>query len=178
MPKIIKIPLIILAVFSGLILIFLGITQTSWFKNKIKTHLITYCEEELEIKVSINTLDINYFDFIRLNNLYIEGKNSDTLIYADQLSVDYDLKNLVQNKIELDRVLLEGGVINIGIPKNENSLNIQFLIDALKPEDQKPSKQSLPFTISNIKLENTDFYYFDDNYDSNNSNLFDQNHIK
>jgi hypothetical protein len=178
LPKIIKIPLIILAVFSGLILIFLGITQTSWFKNKIKTHLITYCEEELEIKVSINTLDINYFDFIRLNNLYIEGKNSDTLIYADQLSVDYDLKNLVQNKIELDRVLLEGGVINIGIPKNENSLNIQFLIDALKPENQKPSKQSLPFTISNIKLENTNFYYFDDNYDSNNSNLFDQNHIK
>lgn len=178
MPKIIKIPLIILAVFTGLLLLFLGIVQTKWFKNEIKSHLISYCEEKLNVKVDINTIEINYFDFIRLNNLYIEGQNQDTLIYANQLSVDYNLQNLFKSEIELDKVLLDSGSVHIGVPKNEKSLNIQFLIDAFKPKSPNPSKQSLPFTIHHLKLEKTDFHYFDDNYKVNNSRLFDQNHIK
>ncbi|NBV56432.1 MAG: AsmA family protein [Bacteroidetes bacterium] len=178
MPKIIKIPLIILTVFTGLLLLFLGIVQTKWFKNEIKSHLISYCEEKLDVKVNINSLEINYFDFIRLNNLYIEGQNNDTLIYANQLSVDYNLQNLFKSEIELDKVLLNGGSVHIGVPKNKKSLNIQFLIDAFKPKSPNPSKQSLPFTIHHLKLENTNFRYFDDNYEVNNTRLFDQNHIK
>ncbi len=153
MPKIIKIPLIILAVFTGLLLLFLGIVQTKWFKNEIKSHLISYCEEKLNAKVDINTIEINYFDFIRLNNLYIEGQNQDTLIYANQLSVDYNLQNLFKSEIELDKVLLDGGSVHIGVPKNEKSLNIQFLLDAFKPKSPNPSKQSLPFTIHHLKLK-------------------------
>ena len=73
-----------------MLLLFLGIAQTHWFKNIIKSNLISYCEEELDVKVSIKSLEINYFDFIKINQLYIPGKNNDTLIYADQISIDYN----------------------------------------------------------------------------------------
>ena len=62
--------------------------------------------------MDINTLEINYFDFIRLNNLYIEGQNQDTLIYANQLSVDYNLQNLFKSEIELDKVLEKKKLFN------------------------------------------------------------------
>ena len=113
MPKIIKIPLITLAVFISILLLFLGVAQTHWFKNIIKSNLISYCKEELDVKVHINSLEIDYFDFIKLNRLYIPGKNNDTLIYADQISIDYNLKKLIKKEIELDHILLDGGSIHI-----------------------------------------------------------------
>ena len=150
MPKIIKIPLITLAVFISILLLFLGVAQTHWFKNIIKSNLISYCKEELDVKVHINSLEIDYFDFIKLNQLYIPGKNNDTLIYADQISIDYNLKKLIKKEIELDHILLDGGSIHIGVPENEESLNIQFLIEAFKPKNQNNSKKIHPFTIQHL----------------------------
>ena len=178
MPKIIKIPLITLAVFIGILLLFLGVAQTHWFKNIIKSNLISYCEEELDVKVNISSLEIDYFDFIKLNQLYISGKNKDTLVYADQISIDYNLKKLIKNEVELDYIVLDGGSIHIGVPKNEESLNIQFLIDALKPKNQNNSKKIHPFTIQHLELRNSLFSYFDDNREAEEKHAFDQNNIR
>ena len=178
MPKIIKIPLITLAVFIGILLLFFGVAQTHWLKNIIKSNLISYCEEELDVKVHINSLEIDYFDFIKLNQLYIPGKNNDTLIYADQISIDYNLKKLIKKEIELDHILLDGGSIHIGVPENEESLNIQFLIEAFKPKNQNNSKKIHPFTIQHLELKNSLFSYFDDNREAKKNHAFDQNYIR
>jgi hypothetical protein len=160
------------------LLLFLGIAQTHWFKNIVKSNLISYCDEKFDLKMSINSLEIDYFDFIKLDNLYIPGKNNDTLIYADQLSIDYDLQKLIRNQIELDRIVLDGGSVHIGVPENEESLNIQFLIDAFKPKNQNNSKKIHPFTIQHLELKNSLFSYFDDNKEAENEEAFDQNNIR
>ena len=161
-----------------MLLLFLGVAQTHWFKNIIKSNLISYCEEELDVKVHINSLEIDYLDFIKLNQLYIPGKNNDTLIYADQISIDYNLKKLIKKEIELDHIILDGGSIHIGVPKNEESLNIQFLIEAFKPKNQNNSKKIHPFTIQHLELKNSLFCYFDDNRELEKKHAFDQNYIR
>ena len=156
-----------------MLLLFLGIAQTHWFKNIIKSNLISYCEEELDVKVSIKSLEINYFDFIKINQLYIPGKNNDTLIYADQISIDYNFKKLIKKEVELNNILLDGGSIHIGVVENKKSLNIQYLIDAFKPKSQNNSKRIQPFIIHHLGIKNSTFCYFDDNKVSNSSTKAD-----
>ena len=161
-----------------MLLLFLGIAQTHWFKNIIKSNLISYCEEELDVKVSIKSLEINYFDFIKINQLYIPGKNNDTLIYADQISIDYNFKKLIKKEVELNNILLDGGSIHIGVVENKKSLNIQYLIDAFKPKSQNNSKRIQPFIIHHLGIKNSTFCYFDDNKEAEKKHAFDQNDIR
>jgi len=173
--KIVKIPLLTLAILLGLALLLLATVQTSWFKNAAVDRATKYLSEELGVAVSIGDIELSYFDALTASEVYLEDLQGDTLFYIKKLHADYDLFAMTGEMISFDNVALEDAKVYIGIPKNEKRLNLQFLIDYLTPPSSgKPrSKQTILF--DKISLDNIRFHYFNKNYTPPSRRAFDEN---
>ncbi|MDA8886679.1 hypothetical protein OAD66_09270, partial [Bacteroidia bacterium] len=121
MPKIVKIPLIVIAIILGMGLLLLAVFQTSWLKNYAADKATKYLSEELNVEVSIDEIKLNYFDQLTAKNLYIADHYSDTLFHIQELTADYDLFSFSNKEIRLNNVVIDQGTINIGIPENEKN---------------------------------------------------------
>ena len=175
LPKIIKIPLKILAVLLGLMILILIIFQTSWFKNYAAQKATSYLSEELGVDVSIGKISLSYFDRLDAKDIYIADQNADTMIYVSNLEVNYDLFSFSNESIQFDDVLIDKGVINIGIKKDSSSLNIQHLIDYFTPPSTGKKGTAQIITFDKVEIKNTSFNYFNKNSTPPQDRAFDEN---
>ena len=175
MPKIVKIPLIILALFLGLSLILLGVVQTSWFKNYITKKATTFLSKELGVTVSIGHIDIDYFDRLEAQDVFVMDQDKDSMIYLRTLKANYDLFSFTSNRIAFDKVVLDHANVNLGITENEQFLNIQFLIDYFTPPKDKQTGVSPTLEFKEVELINSRFHYYNKNFTPPTSRSFDEN---
>lgn len=175
MPKIVKIPLIILTILLGLALLLLALAQTPWIKNFVADKATSYLSKQLGVEVSIGEVELSYFDALKATNVYIEDKQGDTLIYIQKLKADYDIFSFTNSEIRLNDVLINGGNIAIGTPKDQEQLNIQFLIDYFTPPSSGKPSSSPTLVFDKVEITNTRFHYFNENYSPPTSRAFDEN---
>lgn len=175
MPKIVKIPLILLASLLGIALILLALVQTTWFKNYAADKAASYLSKELDVEVSIGEIELAYFDELKATDVYLSDQKADTLIYIKTLRADYDIFSFTNKEVKLNEVQVDGGNIAIGVLPNEKKLNIQFVIDYFaSPPSDKP-KSSPVLTFDKVEITNTRFHYFNKNYAPPTSRAFDEN---
>lgn len=177
MPKIVKIPLIVIAIILGMGLLLLAVFQTSWLKNYAADKATKYLSEELNVEVSIDEIKLNYFDQLTAKNLYIADHYSDTLFHIQELTADYDLFSFSNKEIRLNNVVIDQGTINIGIPENEKNLNLQFLIDYFTPASNSNSGPSPKLVFDKVELVDTKFNYFNSKYAPPSDRKFDENNM-
>jgi len=111
--------------------------------------------ENVNAKFTIGAIDISFFNKVRLNNVYIEDLNQDTLLYADQItSTIVKLPN--KKRIPVNTLGLKNATLRLAID-SANTVNIKFIIDGLRRKDTTESPRLL--TIRNIKFENSKFCF-------------------
>lgn len=178
MPKIVKIPLKILAILLGLLLILLLVANTAWFKNWAADKATAWLASELGVEVSIGEVSLDYFDALTATEVYIADQQQDTMIYVGRLKVDYDLLSFSQSRITLDDIELADAKIYIGIPKDETQINLQFLIDYFSPKSTSTTPSAAQIiALSKIEIKNTSFNYFNKNYSPATDRAFDENNF-
>ena len=145
----------------GLLLILLAVANTSWFKNYAADKATAWLTKELGVDVSIGEISLDYFDEISATKVYIADLQHDTMIYVENLHVDYDLFSFTNTLIKLDNIDLEDAKVFLGIPKDESQINLQFLINYFSPKKKKtrPSAAQI-INLSKVSLKNTKFRYF------------------
>ena len=178
MSKIVKIPLKIVAILLGLLLILLAVVNTSWFKNYAADKATSWLTKELGVDVSIGEISLEYFDEISATKLYIADQQHDTMIYVENLHVDYDLFSFTNTLIKLDNIDIEDAKVFLGIPKDESQINLQFLIDYFSPNKKttRPSAAQV-INLSKVSLKNTEFRYFNKNFGQTTDRAFDENDL-
>lgn len=177
MPKIVKIPLIILSILLGLALLLFALVQTSWFKNYAADRATSYLSKQLGVEVSIGDIELYYFDALKATDVYIADQQADTLIYIKKLQADYDLFSFTNDEVRLNDVHIEGGNIAIGTPQDKKQLNIQFLIDYFTPPPSGKPSSSPTLVFDKVEIINTRFHYFNKNYSPPSSRAFDENNM-
>jgi len=131
----------------------------NWAVQKVTTSL----SEQLETPVSVDYIDIDFFDQLVLNGFYIEDDHGDTLLYSKQLksSLTSNLIALIGRDLRINEIILEDAVINLIQDDGENATNLQRLLAKLKPSKDEPTsnEQAKPFflSIGNIYLYNVKF---------------------
>ncbi|MFY9307866.1 MAG: translocation/assembly module TamB domain-containing protein [Bacteroidia bacterium] len=120
-----------------------------------------YLSEKLNTKVSIGSVDIDFFKKLVLEEVYIEDLHHDTLLYAEKLKLEISDLNLKQHKIDVASISLSNSRAAIIQYKGEDFLNFQFIIDAFNSADTSKKQKSPDWDIrfQNIILSNTDFVY-------------------
>ena len=101
--------------------------------------------EYLGTEVSIRSVSITPFNRLELNDVLIKDQQGDSLLTVSKLGAGISLRDLIADR----RIIVTYGEI-IGLaghvtrPDKDSPTNMQFIIDAFKPKDDKPSK---PFDV-------------------------------
>ena len=101
--------------------------------------------EYLNTEVNIGSVSITPFNQLELNDVLINDQQGDSLLVIDKLGAGISLKQLIADR----RIVVTYGEIvgldgHVTRPDKDSPTNMQFIIDAFKPKDDKPPK---PFDV-------------------------------
>ena len=101
--------------------------------------------EFLHTTVDIGSVSISPFNQLELNDVLINDQQGDSLLTIDKLGAGISLKELIAD----GRIVVTYGEImglngHVTRPDKASPTNMQFIIDAFKPKDDKPPK---PFDV-------------------------------
>ena len=166
---------IILLVTSGLyIALSLPIVQ-----NKVRDVASAELTKALNTDVEIGSVMFVPFDKVTLRNVVIRDAEGDTAAYIRRLGAGVELSTIKLNpigiKVKYAELIGLDARINKATP--ESALNIQHIIDALKPKDK-----TKPPTLFNLKINSVIIRRSQLTYDvlslPHNKGKLDPNHIK
>ena len=101
--------------------------------------------EYLNTSVSIGSVSITPFNQAEINDVLINDQQGDSLITIDKLGAGISLKDLITNRrVVITHAELIGLNGHVTRPDKDSPTNMQFIIDAFKPKDDKPPK---PFDV-------------------------------
>lgn len=130
-------------------------------QNFVKDKLIHYLEERIQTKVSLERMYVGFPNSLVMENLFLEGKDIDTLLYVKSFDVGLDIPKLLQRKVNLTSIDLEKIRANVVRDKN-GTFNFDYIIDAFATDEEEET-DSKPFVINlnKIKLKDIDVSFID-----------------
>lgn len=123
--------------------------QIPWVQSKLAQELAAYLSKELRTQVSVKKVWLGLFSSVHIEDLYIEDKLGDTLIYAQLIDANHaGLLGLFSRSLRINSLHIKGAKINLSRPEGSQNFNIQFLLDFLQPPAQKlPNKTPKPIVV-------------------------------
>ena len=153
---------IVLGVFIFFILLAAAI-QIPFFQTRLVKELSESVSDRIQFPVTIERVDLNWFDELKIRNLRILDRRQNLMIGVYDLLVDFDISTLVSvNQIKIDQATFTGANINLTKYSQEEEINLGEFIKSIKswlnPEDQ-PAKRDffisrVSFVSSKVRLNN------------------------
>lgn len=141
-------------IFIGIVLLLvigLIITiQLPVVQNFAKDQMISYLEKKIHTKVELEKIQIGFPNKLYLENLYLQGQNVDTLLYAHSFDVGLDMMQLLKSKADITSISIDQLKANV-VKDEKGAFNFQYIIDAFATEEKEESS-SKPFIISLDKI--------------------------
>lgn len=92
-----------------------------------------YLSDKLGFEITIEKINIEWFDQITLTGLYVKNEDQSTFLDVNRIWIDYDIKQLINDQsIMLDHLRLEDGRIMLIREKGSEYFNIDNLIEAIR----------------------------------------------
>lgn len=125
--------------------------QIPMVQTWLAKQLSAYLKSNYNLEVSISRVNINLFKkTVTLNEVLVGDHHHDTIIHSG--IVKLDIANIYPGKgyIDVKRVVLEDGYVNIRTYKGEKTPNITQFINTLKgdPHKKKKKKKGKPWIIN------------------------------
>ncbi len=125
-------------------------------QNWIVGKVTAYLSEEWETTVAIQKVDIEFFDNLVLEGLYVEDFRGDTLLYAGKIhaGMKYNFFSFFGEKVEFTDIGISNARFNINRAEGEprNTLN-EFLSKISKPSGNKKKSAAVVVNIQNLHLD-------------------------
>ncbi len=154
--------------YSFIVLLVLGIAlfialQTSAVQTFLAQKASDYLSTELNTKVSIGKVDIDFFANANLRDVYVEDLHQDTLIYGGNINCKISGFSFKEKKMKLEEVTLENINAKLITYKGDSTLNMQFLLDYFSPKSSTPKDTSAGFEVKYgaLVMNNVNFTYKD-----------------
>lgn len=133
----------------------------------------------LNTEIRIDEVRLSLFNRVNLKGVYIEDQSKDTLLYAGNVDVQVNLRELLNNKLVINGIKLEDFSANISKKDSASNFNFQFIIDAFSDTTsvaKDTTSSSLKIDIEDIALKNGKLRY-DILSQPSTPNLFNASHI-
>lgn len=144
-----------------LLLLVLGLLHTEWGQNYVVGQVTKRLTRELKTKLSINHVEIGFFNRLNLEGVLLEDQKKDTILYAGALTVRITDWFFLRPQAELKYIGLEDAVIKL--QRTDSVWNYQFLADYFaKPGSTGPKKKSgIEFDLKEVELRNVSLWQHD-----------------
>ncbi|MFV8341875.1 translocation/assembly module TamB domain-containing protein [Flavobacterium sp. XS2P39] len=155
---------IFLWIIGSVLLLFLLLVvaiQIPSVQNYAKEKAVSYLEGKIKTKISIDRIEIGLPKKVILEGVYFEDQKKDTLFAGEKLAVDISLLQLMNNKIEINFLEMEG--ISANLNRDSKAIfNFEYIVKAFaSPEKQKSDSPPMQFSLEEIKLNRIHFKYTD-----------------
>jgi hypothetical protein len=137
--------------------------QNSFIQTWLTQKVAGFISEKLQAKVSIQSVDIEFFKTIVLEGVYVEDQNQDTLTYVQKLKASLELFAFSQNTLFFDEIFIEKPKFYLSIQENEETINLQFIINAFSSKDTTTS-EIWDINFNSIIINDGSFSYNNFNY--------------
>lgn len=116
--------------------------------------------EKLQTRVTVNKVDVSFFNNLDIEGVLVEDRNQDTLLYAGVVKVKLTDWFFFKDKITLHAVSLNNAVVKM--QRTDSVWNYQFLVDYFSPAKKSTStSKGIEFDLKNIELNNIRFNSID-----------------
>lgn len=136
--------------------------RTTGAQTWIAGQVTSWLEDKLGSRVSIEKVEIDFFDRLVLEGIYIEDLHGDTLLYARKVKVMITGFNRSKQKATLEDILIEDSKIGIARYAEDSVLNYQFILDEFASKDTtKKDSAAWDIKFGDVHLNRVDFSYRD-----------------
>lgn len=140
-----------------LLMIFFGISQTSFFKNWLRDTVVEIVNDEIHGKLSIGEIDGTIFTSLIIKNVTLTSLQNDTVVSAGNIELRTSPLKILFKNIYVRKFELKDATIRL-VEENDGQLNLlKIFPPSTEPEDT--TKSEFPFTIevADFALTNVDF---------------------
>ena len=145
------------------LLIFFGVLFALWLivyiafrtppVQRYVTNLIgEQASKQLGTKVSLEGIDIEWFDGVELAGVYIEDQQQDTLLYAGLLAAYIEPAALFNKTASIRLVEIRDTYVNLYQPEGQEDLNFAFIPEAFASEDTTTTPEDTTASAWKIEL--------------------------
>lgn len=146
------------------------ILQSPFVQNWLVHKTTTFLSETLETRVELKRVDIEFFDNVVLDGLYVEDLNGDTLLYAEKFSAGLsgNFFSVLWNRLEFSEVSLSHARVYLIKKADQRRGNFNALLakleDLFGSGGPKKKKKSAPFYLRIQNLNLHDVVFSEDRY--------------
>ena len=144
-----------------LILLLAFAIRTSPVQTYLASLVTDFLSKELNTEFKIGKVSIVSFDKLALEDVLIKDQKQDTLASIPRVYVTLKSLNLRANKIVLNKIELDKGLINLNRDKNTGDYNYWFITDYFAGGESTGGK-AIDLYLNEIRLNDVKFNY-DDN---------------
>jgi translocation and assembly module TamB len=160
-----RICLKILLWFVAVLLLIAVLVQTPPVQNFARKKVQAWLQNKLDTRFEIGRLRIGFPSSVVLDNVYVEDKTKDTLLYGGRIKVSLQMLKLLHNEVAIGDIRLQHMTAKIKRQLPDTTFNFQFIIDAFVSENKKPADPAdtaaLKMSLDNIYLDDIRFVYKD-----------------
>lgn len=121
----------------------------------------SFLSKELKTTFRVDRLSIVFFHKVALDGVFVRDLNQDTLASIGTVFVTLKSFSQVKNRVAIDQVYLQNGVVNLRRAKEDGAYNYGFIVDYFSSDKPSSSKKPLEVTVDEVKLTAVDFSYHD-----------------
>ncbi|PZX92249.1 translocation/assembly module TamB [Flavobacterium aquariorum] len=144
------------------LLLIIVLIQVPAVQNFTKDRVITYLNDKLKTKSSLDRIAISFPKTIVLEGFYFEDQRQDTLLSGKRLAIDIDLFKIINHEVEINSVELENTTANISRNK-DGAFNYDYIIKAFASTEPKdPNSKPYSISVVDVDLKNIRFNFKDD----------------
>lgn len=154
---------ILLWIIGSIVLTFLLLIillQVPAVQNFVKDEAVSYLENKIQTKVSIDRIEIGLPKNVIVEGIYFQDQQKDTLLYGEKVLVNISLFKLISSKIQIENVELTGIVANIN-RNDKGEFNFDYIVKAFASEEPKPASEPTEISLDKIDLNNIRFSFND-----------------
>jgi hypothetical protein len=154
------------AILSFIITVTLIIRTTS-FQTFAARLASDYLSGKTKIDIKIGGFDLSLSKGLLIRDVMIKDRNHDDMISFHRIGLVPGKIQLRKHQLNIAKIFIDKGVIQLIIHKNDSLLNLRFLLDYFASKDtlKKTDTSSRPWhiTFSKVELQDTRFHYQDEN---------------
>lgn len=145
-----------LLIIVGLLLLITVLINLTPVQNFLVHQVTSILTDKLKTKVEIKHVRIDFLNHVVVQGLYIEDRQHDTLLYANEARVRITDWFIFKKGVPTLRYVgLHGAYANLYRTRASNEWNYQFIIDAFDTGKKSTSKKQTDFEINLKKIDIT-----------------------
>lgn len=130
-----------------------------YIQNKVSEVATTQLSGHLGVPVKIGNVDIEWFNRLVLEGLYLEDQDGKVMFEANHVAAGFEIMPLLEGKFVFTTVRLFGFSFNLRKHTPESPLNLQFVIDAFASKDSIKKEKNIDLRFNSIMIRRGNFSY-------------------